>query len=143
MPTQLAQRVVNLPPYIFAGLEKRISQMISEGRDVIRLDIGSPDQPPSPQIIESLYQSAKDPTHHGYAGYFGTPQLRRAISDYYLRRFDVQLDVKTQVLPLLGSKEGIFNLAWAYLDPGDVALVPDPGYPTYTAGANLAGGEIY
>ena len=143
MPTQLAQRVVNLPPYIFAGLEKRISQMISEGRDVIRLDIGSPDQPPSPQIIESLYQSAKDPTHHGYAGYFGTPQLRRAISDYYLRRFDVELDTKTQVLPLLGSKEGIFNLAWAYLDPGDVALVPDPGYPTYTAGANLAGGEIY
>jgi len=143
VPTQLAQRVVNLPPYIFAGLERRISQMISEGRDVIRLDIGSPDQPPSPQIIESLYQSAKDPTHHGYAGYFGTPQLRRAISDYYLRRFDVELDVKTQVLPLLGSKEGIFNLAWAYLDPGDVALVPDPGYPTYTAGANLAGGEIF
>jgi LL-diaminopimelate aminotransferase len=143
VPTQLAQRVVNLPPYIFAGLEKRISQMISEGRDVIRLDIGSPDQPPSPQIIESLYQSAKDPTHHGYAGYFGTPQLRRAISDYYLRRFNIELDAKTQVLPLLGSKEGIFNLAWAYLDPGDVALVPDPGYPTYTAGANLAGGEIY
>ena len=143
MPTQLAQRVVNLPPYIFAGLEKRISQMISEGRDVIRLDIGSPDQPPSPEIVEALYQSAQDPTHHGYAGYFGTPQLRRAISDYYLRRFNVELDVKTQVLPLLGSKEGIFNLAWAYVDPGDVALVPDPGYPTYTAGANLSGGEIY
>ena len=143
MPTQLAQRVANLPPYVFAGLEKRIAQMVSEGHDVIRLDIGSPDQPPSPQIVESLYESAKDPTHHGYAGFFGTPQLRRAISDYYLRRFDVELDVKTQVLPLLGSKEGIFNLAWAYLDPGDVALVPDPGYPTYTAGANLAGGEIF
>jgi LL-diaminopimelate aminotransferase len=143
VPVKLAQRVANLPPYIFAGLEKRITQMISEGRDVIRLDIGSPDQPPSPQIIESLYQSAKDPTHHGYAGYFGTPQLRQAIANHYMRRFGVELDPKTQVLPLIGSKEGIFNLAWAYVDPGDVVLIPDPGYPTYTSGARLAGGEIY
>ena len=143
MPVKLAQRVANLPPYIFAGLEKRITQMISEGRDVIRLDIGSPDQPPSPQIIESLYQSAKDPTHHGYAGFFGTPPLRKAIADHTMRRFGVELDPKTQVLPLLGSKEGIFNLAWAYVDPGDVVLIPDPGYPTYTSGARLAGGEIY
>ncbi len=143
MPVKLAQRVANLPPYIFAGLEKRITQMISEGRDVIRLDIGSPDQPPSPQIIESLYQSAKDPTHHGYAGFFGTPQLRKAIADHTMRRFGVELDPKTQVLPLIGSKEGIFNLAWAYVDPGDVVLIPDPGYPTYTSGARLAGGEIY
>lgn len=143
MPVKLAQRVANLPPYIFAGLEKRITQMISEGHDVIRLDIGSPDQPPSPQIIESLYQSAKDPTHHGYAGFFGTPQLRKAIADHTMRRFGVELDPKTQVLPLIGSKEGIFNLAWAYVDPGDVVLIPDPGYPTYTSGARLAGGEIY
>jgi len=143
VPVKLAQRVANLPPYIFAGLEKRITQMISEGRDVIRLDIGSPDQPPSPQIIESLYQSAKDPTHHGYAGFFGTPQLRKAIADHTMRRFGVELDPKTQVLPLIGSKEGIFNLAWAYVDPGDVVLIPDPGYPTYTSGARLAGGEIY
>ena len=143
MPVKLAQRVANLPPYIFAGLEKRITQMISEGRDMIRLDIGSPDQPPSPQIIESLYQSAKDPTHHGYAGFFGTPQLRKAIADHTMRRFGVELDPKTQVLPLIGSKEGIFNLAWAYVDPGDVVLIPDPGYPTYTSGARLAGGEIY
>jgi len=143
VPVKLAQRVANLPPYIFAGLEKRVTQMISEGRDVIRLDIGSPDQPPSPQIIESLYQSAKDPTHHGYAGFFGTPQLRKAIADHTMRRFGVELDPKTQVLPLIGSKEGIFNLAWAYVDPGDVVLIPDPGYPTYTSGARLAGGEIY
>jgi len=143
VPTKLAQRVANLPPYVFAGLEKRITQMISEGRDVIRLDIGSPDQPPSAPIIESLYQSAKDPTHHGYAGFFGTPQLRQAIADYYMRRFGVELDPKTQTLPLIGSKEGIFNLAWAYVDPGDVVLIPDPGYPTYTSGARLAGGEIY
>jgi LL-diaminopimelate aminotransferase len=143
VPTKLAQRVAGLPPYVFAGLEKRIALMISEGRDVIRLDIGSPDQPPSPQIIEALYESAKDPSHHGYAGYFGTPQLRRAIADYYMRRFGVELDPKTEVLPLIGSKEGLFNLAWAYVDPGDVVLIPDPGYPTYTSGARLAGGEIY
>ncbi len=142
MPTKLAQRVANLPPYVFAGLEKRITQMISEGRDVIRLDIGSPDQPPSPQIIQSLYESAKNPTHHGYAGFFGTPPLRRAIADHYRRRFGVELDPKTDVLPLIGSKEGIFNLAQAYVDPGDVVLIPDPGYPTYTSGARLAGGEI-
>jgi len=116
--------------------------MMAGGRDVIRLDIGSPDQPPAPHIIESLYRSAQDPTHHGYAGFFGTPHLRKAIADYYLRRFDVQIDPNTEVLPLIGSKEGIFNLAWAYVDPGDVVLIPDPGYPTYTSGALLAGGEI-
>jgi LL-diaminopimelate aminotransferase len=142
MPTQLAQRLVSLPPYVFAGLEKRISQLVAGGKDVIRLDIGSPDQPPSPPIVKALYESAQDNTHHGYAGYFGTPQLRKAMTDYYARRFDVALDPKTEVLPLIGSKEGIFNLAWAYVDPGDVVLVPDPGYPTYTAGTLLAGGQV-
>jgi len=142
VPAKLAQRVVNVPPYVFAGLEKRLAELAAAGKDIIRLDIGSPDQPPSPQIIESLYESAKNPTHHGYEGFFGTPPMRRAIADYYLRRFDVQLDVKTEVLPLIGSKEGIFNLAWTYVDPGDVVLVPDPGYPTYTGGTLLAGGEV-
>jgi LL-diaminopimelate aminotransferase len=142
VPAKLAQRVGNVPPYVFAGLEKRLAELATAGKDIIRLDIGSPDQPPSPQIIESLYESAKDPTHHGYAGFFGIPPLRRAIADYYLRRFDVQLDIKTEVLPLIGSKEGILNLAWTYVDPGDVVLVPDPGYPTYTGGALLAGGEV-
>jgi LL-diaminopimelate aminotransferase len=142
VPAKLAQRVVNVPPYVFAGLEKRLAELAAAGKDIIRLDIGSPDQPPSPQIIESLYESAKDPTHHGYTGFFGIPPMRRAIADYYLRRFDVQLDIRTEVLPLIGSKEGIFNLAWTYVDSGDVVLVPDPGYPTYTGGTRLAGGEV-
>lgn len=142
MPVQLAQRLVNLPPYVFAAFEKRVAELRAGGKDVIRLDIGSPDQPPAPPIIESLYKSAQDSTHHGYAGYFGTPELRKALTDYYARRFGVTLDPKTQVVPLIGSKEGIFNLAWAYVDPGDVVLVPDPGYPTYTAGALLAGGQV-
>jgi LL-diaminopimelate aminotransferase len=143
VPPRLAQRIADVPPYVFAGLEKRLADLAAAGKDVIRLDIGSPDQPPSPQIIDSLYQSAKDPTHHGYAGYSGIPALRRAIVDYYLRRFDVQLDINSEVLPLIGSKEGIFNLAWTYVDPDDVVLVPDPGYPTYTGGTRLAGGEVW
>ncbi len=143
MPSRLAQRVANFPPYPFAGLEKRVTEMVTAGKDVIRLDIGSPDQPPAPNIIQALDQSAQDPTHHGYAGYFGIPALRQAIAGYYLRRFDVQLDPRNQVLPLIGSKEGIFNLALAYVDPGETVLVPDPGYPTYTSGTLLAGGEVY
>ena len=142
MPSRLAQRVAHLPPYPFAGLEKRVAEMTAAGKDVIRLDIGSPDQPPAPNIIRALYQSAQDPTHHGYAGFFGLPAFRRAIADYYLRRFDVQLDPRSKVLPLIGSKEGIFNLALAYVDPGDAVLVPDPGYPTYTSGTLLAGGQV-
>jgi len=142
VPSRLAQRVANFPPYPFAGLEKRLNEMTAAGKDVIRLDIGSPDQPPAPNIIGALHQSAQDPTHHGYAGYFGIPAFRRAIANYYLRRFDVQLDPKSEVLPLIGSKEGIFNLALAYVDPGDAVLVPDPGYPTYTSGTLLAGGQV-
>ena len=143
MPSQLAQRIVNLSPYVFAGLEKRIAELAAAGRrDIIRLDVGSPDQPPAPHIIEALYQSAQDPTHHGYPGYSGIPSLRKAMTDYYLRRFGVELDARTEVLPLIGSKEGIFNLNLAYVEPGDIVLAPDPGYPTYTAGAQLAGGEV-
>jgi len=142
VPNRLAQRLANLPPYVFAGLERRLAEMMAAGKDIIRLDIGSPDQPPAPHIIEGLYTSAQDSTHHGYAGYFGTPQLRKAIANYYLRRFDVQINSMTEVLPLIGSKEGIFNLAWAYVDPGDVVLIPDPGYPTYTSGTLLAGGQV-
>src|SRR5512138_728426 len=119
VPTQFVQRMANLPVHVFAGLEKQINQMMAAGRDVIRLDIGSPDQPPAPDIVEALYQSARDATHHGYAGFFGTPQLRAAVAGYYRRRFDVEVDARTEVLPLIGSKEGIFNLAQVYVDPGD------------------------
>jgi len=143
MTVKLAKRLNNLPPYVFAGLERRMAELTAAGRDIIRLDVGSPDLPPAPQIVEALYQSARDSTHHGYAGYSGIPQLRRAVADHYLRRFGVELDPDTEVLILIGSKEGIFNLAMACVDPGDVVLIPDPGYPTYTSGARLAGGEIY
>src|SRR3972149_3478775 len=143
MHPELARRMEHAPLHKFAGLEKHIAELISAGRDVIRLDIGSPDQPPAPHILDALTQTANTPGHHGYPGYFGTPALRQAVVDYYARRFNVTLDVKTEVLPLIGSKEGIYNLAFAYLDAGDVALCPNLGYPTYTAGTLLAGAEVY
>jgi LL-diaminopimelate aminotransferase len=111
--------------------------------DVIRLDIGNPDMPPPDGIIDALYRSARDPTHHGYPGFRGIPAFREAVAEYYERRFGVGLDPDAQVVPLIGSKEGIINAALACLDPGDLALVPDPGYAPYALGAALAGADVY
>jgi len=137
-----ANRIVNLPPYPFARLGRRIAEFKAQGMDVIRLDIGSPDLPPPQPIINALCRSAHDPHHHGYAGYYGIPALRQAMAAYYQRRFGVTLDPDNEVVPLIGSKEGIVNIALAYLDPGDLALVPDPGYAPYTMGAYLASGRV-
>ena len=140
---QPAKRLSNLPPYLFAQLGQRIAKLRAQGVDVIRLDIGSPDMPPDDEIIEALTRSARRPDSHGYAGYYGLPELRQAIADYYARCFGVDLDSEGEVLPLIGSKEGLANLSLAFLDPGDLALVPDPAYPTYEMGAYLAGGTTY
>jgi LL-diaminopimelate aminotransferase len=135
-----SERVERLPTYVFAALGARIRDLEKRGKDVIRLDMGSPDLPPPDFIIETLYQSARESGHHGYSGYFGTPELRRAITAYYEQRFGVTLDPDKEVVTLIGSKEGIANIALAFVDPGDVVLVPDPGYPTYSLGTRLAGG---
>jgi len=140
---QPAKRLSNLPPYLFARLGQRIAELRAQGVDVIRLDIGSPDMPPDDEIIEALACSARQPDVHGYAGYYGLPELRQVITDYYARRFGVNLDPESEVLPLIGSKEGLAHLSLAFLDPGDVALVPDPAYPTYELGAYLAGGTSH
>jgi len=132
-----------LPIYVFALLDAKLKMARAQGVDVIKLDIGSPDGPPPADIIAALARSASEPTRHGYAGYFGTPALRRAMVDYYASRFGVTLDVVNEVLPLIGSKEGIANMALAWLDPGDLALVPDPGYPTYRMSAYMVGAEVY
>lgn len=137
---RIANRVGGLPPYVFAQVGRRIRELVKEGRDIIRLDIGSPDLPPPDFIIDALYQSVKDPAHHGYGGYYGTPELRKAIAVYYKNRFGVTLDPEKEVTPLIGSKEGIANVALAFVDPGETVLVPDPGYPTYALGTLLAGG---
>jgi LL-diaminopimelate aminotransferase len=142
MPTPAA-RLHALPPYPFALLNQRVRELNQQGFDVIGLDIGSPDMPPPDCVIDELYRSAQQPDHHGYAGYKGTPEFRAAVAEYYQRRFGVKLDPEKQVLPLLGSKEGIVNLSLAYLDRGDVALVPDVGYPAYSMGALLANAEVY
>ena len=132
-----------LQPNFFLGVEKRIADLKSAGREVIRLDIGSPDLPPAPFIIQALAQAAARPDVHGYQSHRGTAELRAAWTDMYRNLFQVQLDPETQVLPLLGSKEGIFHLSLAWVEPGDIVLVPDPGYMTYTQGARFAGGEVY
>ena len=137
---RIADRVGGLPPYVFAQVGRRIRELVKEGRDIIRLDIGSPDLPPPDFIIDALYQSVKDPAHHGYGGYYGTPELRKAIAVYYKNRFGIILDPEKEVTPLIGSKEGIANVALAFVDPGETVLVPDPGYPTYGLGTLLAGG---
>jgi LL-diaminopimelate aminotransferase len=141
MPAQ-SNRLANLPPYVFAVLGERLRDMQKQGIDVIRLDIGSPDLPPADNVIQSMTDTMKRPEVHGYAGYRGTPAFRQAIARYYQRRFNVTIDPETEVLPLIGSKEGIVNLCLAYLDHGDTALVPDIGYPAYSMGTLLAGGEV-
>lgn len=140
---QPARRLTKFPPYVFAALASRIKALQAQGVDVIRLDIGSPDLPPPPAIVDALAAAARLPDNHGYPSFNGTPALRRAMADYYARRFAVELDPDTEVLPLIGSKEGIAHLALAWLDADDVALVPDPGYPVYGMGALIAGAEPY
>ena len=137
-----AERLAMLPPYPFALWSAHVAQVERRGVDVIRLDIGNPDMAPPEPVVAALCASARDPGHHGYGGYRGLATLRRAMADYYGRRFGVALDPDAEVLPLIGSKEGIVNLALACLDPGDVVLVPDPGYAPYAMGAMLAGAEV-
>ena len=138
-----AQRMQNLPTHFFAALGAQIAAMQAAGCDVIRLDEGSPDLPPAPAIVDALARAAARGDAHGYQPQRGTPALRAAWAQMYDRVFGVELDPASEIAPLLGSKEGIFNLMMAVVDPGDLVLVPDPGYVTYTRGTLIAGGEPY
>lgn len=138
---KIADRIANLPAYVFAEAGKTLAALKAKGIDVINLGIGSPDLAPPAWIVETLHKSAQDPTKHGYAGYYGLPVLRQATAYYYKERFGVDLDAEREVVILIGSKEGIFNIALAFIDSGDVALLPDPGYPTYELGVLMAGGQ--
>ncbi|GAP06621.1 LL-diaminopimelate aminotransferase apoenzyme [Anaerolinea thermolimosa] len=140
---QPADRIASFKPYFFASLNQKIAQLRAQGMDVIRLDMGSPDLPPADFIIDALIQSARRPDTHGYSPNGGTPAFRKAVAEYYLNRFDVSLDPQKEVLALVGSKEGLFNLSQVLLNPGDISLVPDPGYPVYAAGSMIAGAEVY
>ncbi|GAB4524381.1 MAG: LL-diaminopimelate aminotransferase [Anaerolineae bacterium] len=142
MPTK-SRRLSNLPPYVFSVIGDRISKMQAEGIDVYRFDIGSPDLPPPSAVVESLAATAAEPNVHDYSGYRGVRSFRVAIANHYKARFGVELNPDTQVLPLIGSKEGLVNLALAYVSEGDISLVPDIGYPAYAMGTRLAEGEVY
>lgn len=137
---QPAKRAQNLPELFFAAVNKRIAVLRAQGADIIKLDAGSPDLPPDARLVDTLKRSADDPTRHDYGGYAGQPHLRRAIVDYYGRRFGVELD-DNELLPLIGSKEGLVNMHLAWLDPGDLSLIPDPCYPSYYFAPILAGGH--
>ena len=138
---RLARRVQNLPPYLFAELDRKVAARRAAGADVISLGVGDPDLPTPDHVVEALREAARDSSTHRYPSYYGMPELREAIAAWYDRRFGVTLDPETEVQPLIGSKEGLVHLAMAFLDQGDRALVPDPGYPVYAIGTGMAGGE--
>lgn len=140
---QAAKRLQNLPPYPFARWAQHLTAAREKGLDLIRMDMGNPDLPPPAAVIDALCQSTQRPDQHGYAGYRGQLALRQATADYYQARFGVELDPDRQIVTLLGSKEGIINLALAWLDPGDLALVPELGYAPYTMGTMMAGAEVH
>lgn len=138
---QTAERIRNLPPYLFARIEKLIEQARREGKQVISFGIGDPDIPTADHIVHALEQGAHRPENHRYSSSAGTIEYRRAVAGYYQRRFGVSLDPETEVVSLIGSKEGVAHISLCYTDPGQVNLVPDPAYPIYAAGTILAGGE--
>ena len=140
---RFAQRIEKLPPYLFAEISKKVAEKRAQGVDVISFGIGDPDLPTPGHILDSLAQASRDPANHRYPESEGLPELRAAIGRWYERRFGVDLDPAKEILPLIGSKEGIGHIAVCFIDPGDIALVPDPGYPVYAVGTLLCGGEPY
>ena len=140
---QIADRLRMLPPYLFAEIDRKKRDVRARGVDVIDLGIGDPDLPTPPHIVHALQAAAAKPEHHRYPSYEGMPAFRQAVARWYGRRFGVALDLETEVLTLIGSKEGTAHMPLAFVNPGDVVLVPDPGYPVYSAGAWFAGGECH
>jgi LL-diaminopimelate aminotransferase len=140
---ELAKRLNRLPPYLFVEINQRIAQLKARGVDIISFAIGDPDLPTPSHIIEHMCQAAHDPANHRYPETAGLPELRQAIAEWYRRRFGVTLDPDKEVLPLIGSKEGIGHMSLCFIEAGDLALVPDPSYPPFFMGTILAGGEPY
>ena len=140
---KLSKRIESLPPYLFVETTRKIAEKKARGEEVISFAIGDPDIPTPRHIIDRLCQAAQDPVNHRYPESEGLPELHQAIAEWYKKRFDVSLDATKEVLPLIGSKEGVAHIAWCFIDPGDIALVPDPAYPTYKASIALADGKPY
>jgi LL-diaminopimelate aminotransferase len=143
MEFEFSKRLQSLPPYLFLEIDKAKRKARSEGRDIIDFGIGDPDQPTPEYIIDSLNKASHDPANHKYALDQGMPILRASIAKWYKKRFNVQLDADTEILPLIGSKEGIAHFPLAFINPGDYSLVPDPCYPPYKGGTIFAGGNVH
>jgi LL-diaminopimelate aminotransferase len=139
--TRPSERLSRIPPYLFAELERKIAAKKAAGVDVISLGIGDPDRPTPPLIVEAMQEAVTEPATHRYPSNRGRADFREALSDFYARRFNVSLDASSEIIPAIGAKEAIFNLNLTFLDPGDVALASDPGYPVYTGGPLLVGAD--
>ena len=137
-----AERLSLVSEYYFSRKLKEVAQMNAEGKDVISLAIGSPDMPPSEKTISKLCEVAQRPDSHGYQITMGIPELRQAMADFYKRWYDVDLDPSKEILPLIGSKEGILHVTLAFVNPGEEVLVPNPGYPTYTSLSKILGAKV-
>ena len=140
---QLAHRLDQLPPYLFLEISRKIQEKRRQGADVVSFGIGDPDIPTPPHVVNAMAGAAQDPVNHRYPESDGLPELRQAIAGWYEGRFGLRLDSTKEVLPLIGAKEGIGHMALCAIDPGDVALVPDPGYPVYSVGTMFAGGTSH
>ncbi len=140
---EYADRIKSLPPYLFAAIDEMKQKAIARGVDIINLGVGDPDLPTPKPIIERLQKAAENPKHHQYPSYDGMLSFRQAVASWYKRRFGVTVDPATEILTLIGSKEGIGHVPLAFVNPGDIVLVPSPGYPVYPVGTSFAGGVPY
>jgi LL-diaminopimelate aminotransferase len=136
-----SKRLERIPPYLFAELERKVAAKRAAGVDVISLGIGDPDRPTPAIVVDAMQEAVTEPETHRYPSNRGRQDFREAVADFYMRRFDVELDPATEIMPAIGAKECIFNLNLAFLDPGDAALSADPGYPVYTGGPLMAGAD--
>ena len=143
MKQLIAKRIENLPPYLFVGISRKIQEKRAKGEEVISFGIGDPDMPTPKHIIERLCEAAQNPINHRYPETYGLSELRAAIANWYKKRFGVILDPEKEILPLIGSKEGIGHISFCFIEHGDIALVPEPCYPVYAMSTMLAGGEPY
>ena len=140
---QFSERMNRVPPYLFVQISRKIAEKKAQGIEVISFGIGDPDIPTPAYVVDALGEASQDATNHRYPESEGLPEFREGVADWYLRRFGVQLDPEKEVISLIGAKEGIGHVSFCFLDAGDVALVPDPGYPVYAMGTLFAGGESY
>src|SRR6476620_11559869 len=137
-----SKRLDGIGEYYFSQKLREIDELNKQGKQIINLGIGSPDQPPHPDVIKTLQDESAKPNVHAYQSYKGSPVLRKAMSEWYKNWYNVELNADTEILPLIGSKEGIMHICMTYLNEGDTVLIPDPGYPTYSSAAKIAGANV-